>query len=136
MLSVWVSIWTEAHKICKALVLITQILPRCFCSCGLWLSKSNNRGKQVDVSEPTDINQSISKNQFYSIKALILMQKFFCFPIIHHNSTFSTHVKRACYFQVNICLLKLKSRNTRTRCEICSKLAIKTPGRCHWRLYC
>ena len=27
-------------------------------------------------------------------------------------------------------------RNTRTRCEICSKLTIKTPERCHWRTCC
>ena len=29
-------------------------------------------------------------------------------------------------------LLKF-SRNTRTKCEICSRLTIKTPERCHWR---
>ena len=29
-------------------------------------------------------------------------------------------------------LLKINNRNTRTRCEICSKLAIKTPERCQW----
>ena len=28
---------------------------------------------------------------------------------------------------------KLNNRNTRTRCEICSKLIIKTPERRHWR---
>ena len=32
-----------------------------------------------------------------------------------------------------IYLLKVNNRNTRTRCEICSKLTIKTPERCHWR---
>ena len=34
---------------------------------------------------------------------------------------------------VDIYLLKGNNRNTRTRCEICSKLTIKTPERCHWR---
>ena len=29
-------------------------------------------------------------------------------------------------------MFKIYSRNTRTRWEICSKLTIKTPGRCHW----
>ena len=29
-------------------------------------------------------------------------------------------------------MLKVKNRNTRTRCEICSKLTIKTPERRHW----
>ena len=31
-------------------------------------------------------------------------------------------------------MFKVNNRNTRTRCEICSKLAIKTPERHHWRL--
>ena len=32
-----------------------------------------------------------------------------------------------------IYLLKVNNRNIRTRCEICSKLAIKTPERRQWR---
>ena len=35
-------------------------------------------------------------------------------------------------FKVN--MVKANIRNTRTRCEICSKLTIKTPERRHWRL--
>ena len=31
-----------------------------------------------------------------------------------------------------IYLLKVNNRNTRTRCEICSKLTIKIPERRHW----
>ena len=30
-------------------------------------------------------------------------------------------------------MLKINNRNTRKRCEICSKLTIKTPERRHWR---
>ena len=30
-------------------------------------------------------------------------------------------------------LLKVNNRNTRTRCEICSKLTINAPERRHWR---
>ena len=30
-------------------------------------------------------------------------------------------------------MLKVNNRKTRTRCEICSKLTIKTPERHHWR---
>ena len=33
---------------------------------------------------------------------------------------------------VGIYLPKVSNRNTRTRCEICSKLTIKTPERSHW----
>ena len=34
---------------------------------------------------------------------------------------------------VLICLFKVNNRNTRTSCEICSKLTIKTPQRRQWR---
>ena len=30
-------------------------------------------------------------------------------------------------------MFKVNNRNTRTGCEICSKLTIKTPERRHWR---
>ena len=33
----------------------------------------------------------------------------------------------------SIYLFKVNNRNTRKRCEICSKLTIKTPERRHWR---
>ena len=33
----------------------------------------------------------------------------------------------------SIYLLKVNNRDTKTRCEICSKLTIKTPERCNWR---
>ena len=79
LLSACVSIWAEAHKICKAWVLINQILPWCFCSYGLWLNKSNHRVKQVDINEPTDINQSVSMNRFYPIEALIFIRESFVF---------------------------------------------------------
>ena len=77
----------ESHKICKVWALIKD----------LSLKKSNHWVKQVDISESTDINQSISMNQFYPIKAFIFIQKFFCFPIIHHNWIFSTHMRKVCY---------------------------------------
>ena len=32
-------------------------------------------------------------------------------------------------YQANIYLLKVNNRNTKKRCEICSKLTIKTPER-------
>ena len=39
------------------------------------------------------------------------------------------------YIPVGVHLLKVNNRNTRTRCEICSKLTIKTPQRRRWRRY-
>ena len=98
MLRTYASIWTEANKICKAWVLINQILPRYFYYYGNWLNKSNHQVNQVDISEPTDINQSISMNQsILSNRSVDFHPEVFCFLIFHHNSIFSTHAKRACY---------------------------------------
>ena len=35
------------------------------------------------------------------------------------------------YYPANVYLFKVNNRNTRNRCEICSKLIIKTPERRH-----
>ena len=40
-------------------------------------------------------------------------------------------ITRQKLFPAGIYLLKVNDRNTRTRCEICSKLTIKIPERCH-----
>ena len=37
------------------------------------------------------------------------------------------------YSLAGIYLLKVSNKNTRTRCETCSKLTIKTPERRQWR---
>ena len=37
------------------------------------------------------------------------------------------------HYQAGIYLFKVKNRNTEAMCEICPKLTIKTPERCHWR---
>ena len=37
------------------------------------------------------------------------------------------------FYPAGIYLLKVNNRNTRARCEICSKLTIKTPEQCQWR---
>ena len=37
------------------------------------------------------------------------------------------------YIPAGIYLFKVNNRNTRTRCEICSKLTINTPERRQWR---
>ena len=36
-------------------------------------------------------------------------------------------------YQNGIYMFKVNNRNTRTKCEIYSKLTIKTPERSHWR---
>ena len=41
-------------------------------------------------------------------------------------------MKLAHFNPAGICLLKVNNRNTRTRCEICLELTIKTPKRSQW----
>ena len=41
--------------------------------------------------------------------------------------------KLVIHFPAGIYLLKVSNRHTRKRCEICSKLTIKTSERCQWR---
>ena len=36
-------------------------------------------------------------------------------------------------YPVGIYMFKVNNRNTRSKCEICSKLTMKTPERGHWR---
>ena len=45
----------------------------------------------------------------------------------YHNQIHLRYVPAGNY------VLKVSNRNTRTRCEICSKLTIKIPERRHWR---
>ena len=53
-------------------------------------------------------------------------------PSTLHNSknVFPEHLL---YSPAGIYLLKVNIRNTRLRCEMCSKLTIKTPEQYHWR---
>ena len=49
---------------------------------------------------------------------------------IKRDGNRSVSTKRPIYYHpAGIYLLKVNNRNTRTRCEICSKLTIKTPER-------
>ena len=60
------------------------------------------------------------KLNFISSYLLDLKFSNFQFSLIHITPT-------------GIFLLNVNNRNTSTRCEICSKLTIKTPERCQWR---
>ena len=42
-------------------------------------------------------------------------------------------MRTRCVCPAGVYLLKVNNKNTRTTCEICSKLLIKTPERLHWR---
>ena len=44
-----------------------------------------------------------------------------------------TTLRMVCSYPAGIYLLKVNIRNTRTKCEICTKLTIKIPERRQWR---
>ena len=46
---------------------------------------------------------------------------------VRESEVYAKHIPAGIY------LLKVNNRNTRTKCEICSKLTIKTSERRHWR---
>ena len=59
-----------------------------------------------------------------------------CFPTMMVNkqpSYRNIQYKKRDTTPAGIYLLKVNNRSTRIRCEICSKLIIKTPERRHWR---
>ena len=62
-----------------------------------------------------------------------LYSNFSYCPLLWYFSTNKSIEKNKIYisvaFPAGIYLLKVNNRNTRTRCEICSKLTIKTPER-------
>ena len=68
---------------------------------------------------------------FSSISILLtLNRKTFVGAFLHRNN----FECRFMWYPVDICLLQVNNRNTRRRCEICSKLTIKTPERRQWSM--
>ena len=55
------------------------------------------------------------------------------YKIFYHPKWNFISVKMATMNPAGIYLLKGNNKNTRTKCEICSKLTIKTPERPYWR---
>ena len=66
------------------------------------------------------------QKQLYSMLLTNYSSKKFTVIISQYFTTSS-------YDLAGIYLLKVNNRNTRTRCEIYSKLTIKTPEQSHWR---
>ena len=81
----------------------------------------------------------ISKNNFVNLTKLY-SQKINWFPFIRNNLFLSEVLTSSSTIFIfshknpsNNYLLKIDSRNTRKRCEICSKLTIKIPEQRQWR---
>ena len=57
---------------------------------------------------------------------------FLLLTLIIYTLLLGTFLKNTFYSAGNY-MFEVNNRNTRTWCEICSKLTIKTPERCQWR---
>ena len=64
------------------------------------------------------------------IDLLLPINKYFRVDERFHTFT---REKSSSNHPANVYLFKVNNRNTRKRCEICSKLTIKTTERSHWR---
>ena len=72
----------------------------------------------------------------HSVKEFFWRGNKFIYLFIASNSTITSinqrnWTKQLKNYPAGIYLLKVNNRNTRTRCQICSKIIIKTPERCH-----
>ena len=79
--------------------------------------------------------------EFQILRYLVLIDMLYSIFLTTLSATLRTyrqivldysHLFEFC-FQANIYLFKVINRKIRKRCEICSKLTIKSPKRCHWR---
>ena len=52
-------------------------------------------------------------------------------PLLFEDSSNALFFQRIFYYPVSNYMFKVSNRNTKTRYEICSRLTIKTPERCH-----
>ena len=115
---------------------IKQVLPECFPSYGVWLNQLNHvkwSGQLISASQSLIIYQHLSINAIQS-KRWISSRHFF--PIIHHRSVFSTHVRWVSYLNLTwwrplscrsqsidlLCMRKLKKQEDWNLC--CSILKI------------
>ena len=94
---------------------------------------------QACLGMPTlfKIARRISSLYCFSILQLIVSEIYSCFYSTFPYGFLSPYLNKDFYgHPVCIYLLKVTNRNSRTRCEKCSKLTLKTLERRQWRLYC
>ena len=77
--------------------------------------------------------QQISR-RWYTLTQLATVNWFILMASGVSNTKNTKHIYFQCFQELpaNIYLFKINNRNTRKRCEICSKLTIKSPERRHW----
>ena len=97
---------------------------------GEWSSYKGGRRSRFDCSY--FVNQfnwlsGINKSAWMILNQKTMFSKALYYEDLSNNSL------HLILNPANIYLFKVNNRSTRKRCEICSKLTIKTPERCQWR---
>ena len=88
------------------------------------LSKLNVKHLQeIQINNTTRKLRNISFGRSFEIVSTFLVG----------NSTTSHYLIKYNNYPAGNCMFKVNNRNTRARCEICSKLTIKIPERCQLR---
>ena len=87
--------------------------------------KIQNREKYFKIEKII----SESRKLFQNREKCFRIEKYFATRI--EKKILNSMTSHSMNFLANICLFKVNNRNTRKRCEICSKLIIKTPERRH-----
>ena len=78
----------------------------------------------VPILKPLATNEFTVKDSFHFAEEIVDQQPAFFMGSLNVDSLLT--------YPVGIYMFKVNNRNTRTRCEICSKSTIKTPERRHW----
>ena len=106
-----------------------------------------NRRHQKHFDYSLDIGHKLNAHKVFqdvfwtskvsSIYALCLGCRLVCY-FLRDRDNFNNSISEGTwrvkihYFPGNIYLYKANNRSTRKKCEMCSKLTIKTPERLHW----
>ena len=102
-----------------------------------------SNGRRIDVETTLcvyrvkvkqKINNYFQNKQKHQLKIGILKLMVTVFDKIHKEYLGTSKFAKTWKFSKGICLFKVNNRYTETRCEICSKLRLKTPKRRQWLL--
>ena len=94
-----------------------------------WLTLDTILDKTQEITYFT--NNYILYGHFYVVQSLISLRTWDTFPYFQVPEQLLLLIQNTP--QENIYILKVNNANTRKRCEICSKLPLKTPDRFYWR---
>ena len=104
-----------------------------------WKMQEEGDSERKKLVWKREMNRAISVSMnYFRIWSIFILPTLICFPETSVKFFFLNFMQLCIVIEhwinpFGIYLFKVNNRNTRTRCEICSKLTIKTSERHHWR---